>query len=82
MGILFVYINAIQSMGAALPALILNISRQGFIYIPVLFTFKAVFKNARMLAAAQPVTDYAAATLAVVLFFISFRKLWSNKDEY
>ena len=74
MGILFVYINAIQSMGAAFPALILNISRQGLIYIPILFSFKAIFDNERMLAAAQPVTDYIAAFLAIVLFVISFKK--------
>lgn len=39
MGLLFVFINAIQSTGAALPALILSISRQGIIYLPVLFLF-------------------------------------------
>lgn len=80
MGILFVYVNAIQSMGAAVQALILNISRQGLVYIPILFTFKAIFNNERMLAAAQPVTDYIAATLAVVLFMIAFKKYFSNKE--
>lgn len=80
MGILFVYVNAIQSMGAAVQALILNISRQGLVYIPILFMFKAIFNNERMLAAAQPVTDYIAATLAVVLFMIAFKKYFSNKE--
>lgn len=79
MGILFVFINAIQSMGAALPALILNISRQGLVYIPILFIFKKTFDSARMLAAAQPVTDYIAATLAVILFIISFKKYFKPK---
>lgn len=74
MGILFVFINAIQSMGAALPALILNISRQGLVYIPVLFIFRAVFDSPEMLAAAQPVTDYCAAILAFVLFMVSYKK--------
>lgn len=79
MGILFVFVNAIQSMGAALPALILNISRQGLIYIPVLFLFRKIFDTPRMLAAAQPVTDYMAATLAVVLFLLSFRKYFEGR---
>ena len=79
MGILFVFINAIQSMGAAIPALILNISRQGLVYIPVLFIFRKVFDTARMIAAAQPVTDYVAVILATVLFIISFRKYFSKK---
>ncbi len=78
MGILFVYINAIQSLGAALPALILNISRQGLVYIPVLFLFRAVFNTPVMLAVAAPVTDYASATLAVVLFVIAFRKYFKK----
>lgn len=74
MGLLFVFINAIQSIGAALPALVLNISRQGLVYIPVLFTFRAIFDRPSMLAAAQPVTDYASVALAVTLFIIAFRK--------
>jgi len=78
MGILFVYINAIQSIGAALPALILNISRQGLIYIPFLFIFRFVFDTPQMLAAAQPVTDYCAATLAVILFLTSYKKYFNR----
>lgn len=74
MGILFVFINAIQSTGAALPALILSISRQGLIYLPVLFAFDRIFQSARMLAAAQPVTDYLATLLAVILFLFTYRK--------
>ncbi len=35
MGILFVMINAIQSTGAAVPSLILSVSRQGLLYMPI-----------------------------------------------
>ena len=58
LGILFVMINTIQAMGAAIPSMILSISRQGLLYIPVLFTFHAIFGSAEMLVMAQPVTDY------------------------
>lgn len=78
MGILFVFINAIQSMGAALPALILNISRQGLIYIPVLFIFRYAFDTPNMLAAAQPFTDYCASALAVFLFIIFNKKYFER----
>lgn len=81
LGILFVYINAIQSLGAALPALILNISRQGLVFIPVLFAFRAIFDTPRMLVWAAPVTDYASSTLAVILFFIAFRKYFKKDGE-
>ncbi|MDE7198847.1 MAG: MATE family efflux transporter, partial [Lachnospiraceae bacterium] len=73
MGLLFVFINAIQSTGAALPALILSISRQGIIYLPVLFLFRRIFDSATMLAAAQPITDYLSTTLAIVLFIVTCR---------
>lgn len=74
MGILFVFINAIQSTGAALPSLILSVSRQGLLYIPILFLFKGIFDSPGMLAAAQPVTDYLAVTLAIILFVFTYRK--------
>lgn len=73
-GLLFVFVNAIQSTGAALPALILSVSRQGLIYIPVLFLFYWGFDSATMLAAAQPITDYLTTGLAVLLFIYSYRK--------
>ena len=77
-GILFVLINAIQSTGAALPSLILSISRQGLLYIPILLIFRTVFDTPQTLALAQPVTDYLAATLALVLFIITYRKYFKD----
>lgn len=74
MGILFVLINAIQSTGAALPSLILSVSRQGLLYIPILTIFSFVFHTPKGLAAAQPVTDYLSATLAAVLFLVTYQK--------
>lgn len=81
MGILFVFINAIQSTGAALPALILSISRQGLIYLPTLLLFSKIFDSARMLAAAQPIADYLSAALAVLLFILTYRKYFGKEDK-
>lgn len=84
-GILFIFINAIQSTGAALPSLILSISRQGLLYMPILFTFNAMFNSEKMLVLAQPVTDYLAATLSVILFIITYKKYFpktKNASEY
>lgn len=80
LGILFVMMNTIQSMGAAVPSLILSISRQGLLYIPVLFLFNGVFHSAQMLVMAQPVTDYLAVTLSVVLSVIAFRKYFVERE--
>ena len=73
-GILFVMINAVQSTGATIPSLILSLSRQGLIYYPMLYIFTTFFDTAKMAAMTQPVTDYLAATLSVILFIITFRK--------
>ncbi len=77
-GILFVMINAIQSTGAAIPSLILSVSRQGLLYMPILFVFSRIFDTARMIAMAQPVTDYLSAFLSVVLFIVTYRKYFKN----
>ena len=79
LGILFVFINAIQSLGAAGPALILNVSRQGLVYIPLLFIIKKVFDTPYMLTATQPITDYFSVVLAIVLFVISFKKYFKKE---
>ncbi len=78
MGILFVLINAIQSTGAALPALILSISRQGLLYLPILTIFNKVFHSPETLAGAQPVTDYLSVCLAVVLFFVTYKTYFKH----
>lgn len=80
-GILFVMINAIQSTGAAVPSLILSISRQGLLYMPILFLLTQIFDSARLVALAQPVTDYLAAALAVVLFIVTYRKYFLHFGE-
>ena len=81
LGILFVFVNTIQAMGAALPSLILSISRQGLVYIPVLFVFNHVFGSARMLVMAQPVTDYMAVILSTILYLVAFHKYFGKKEE-
>ena len=81
LGVLFVMINTIQSMGAALPSMILSISRQGLVYIPVLFAFNGIFHTASTLVLAQPVTDYLATTLSVVLFVVSFRRYFRDAKK-
>lgn len=75
LGVLFVFINTIQAMGAALPTLILSISRQGIIYLPTLLMFHHFFNTPKMLVMAQPVADYLSTTLAIILFVITFRRM-------
>ncbi len=78
LGILFVMINAIQSTGAALPSLILSVSRQGLLFIPILLVLNAVSDTAQMLVIAQPVTDYLATAFSIILFIITYKKYFKE----
>lgn len=80
LGLLFVFINAIQSTGAAIPSLILSVSRQGLLYLPILFTIDSLFNSARNLALAQPITDYLATALAVILFIVTYKRMLKPND--
>ncbi len=73
-GVFYVLANALQAAGAATPALIINLSRQGFIYIPALFILKASL-GADGLAWAQPVADLLSTALVVVLYVMTVRKM-------
>lgn len=81
MGILFVLVNALQSTGAAIPSLILSVSRQGLVFLPVLWLFNQIFDEARLVALAQPVTDYMAVIMATILFIITYRKYFRWEEE-
>ena len=72
-GVFYVLTNALQAMGAAVQALIINLSRQGIIYIPALFLLQA-FLEANGLAWAQPVADLLSTALVAVLYLWTSRK--------
>lgn len=72
-GIYYVFQSGLQAMGAAVPALIINISRQGLIYIPLLYVMNSILEVNGLLWA-QPVADILSLILAVILYVISYRK--------
>lgn len=80
LGVLFVLVNAIQATGAAVPSLILSISRQGLVYLPMLFLFSHASSSAHMLVLTQPVTDYVAIVMALCLFIYTMKKYFNVKD--
>lgn len=73
-GIFYVLTNALQAMGAAMPSLIINVSRQGLIYIPVLFLLNAVL-GITGLVWAQPVVDVISLLLGIVMYIFVSRKM-------
>lgn len=73
-GVFYVLTNTLQAMGAATPSLIINLSRQGLLYIPSLFILEAIL-GADGLIWAQPVVDVLSMLLAVALYIPKYRKM-------
>lgn len=66
-GILFVNMNCMQSVGHAFPAAVLSVLRQGVLLIPLLYLLRALFGlNGVILG--QSVTDYIAVVLSVIMW--------------
>ncbi len=78
-GAFYVLSNALQAMGAATAALIVNLSRRGIIYIPALFILRAVL-GAAGLAWAQPVADLLSTALVAVLYLYTSKKSEQSSD--
>lgn len=79
-GVFYVLTNALQAMGAATPSLIINLSRQGLIYLPALFLLEAVL-GINGLIWAQPVVDVLSTLLAAILYGFRWRKITGTKKE-
>jgi multidrug efflux pump len=72
-GIYYVLMNALQAVGAAVPSLIISISRQGIIYIPSLYILHSLI-GITGIAWAQPVADVLSLLLEIVLYVNTIRK--------
>ena len=79
-GVFYVLGNALQAMGAATPALIVNLSRQGLIYIPALFIMKAAI-GVTGLVWAQPVADLLSTVLVAVLYLTTVQKMQKSAEK-
>ena len=73
-GVFHVFANTLQAMGAAIPSLIINLSRQGILFIPMLLVLES-FLGLDGLLWAQPVVDILSLVLAVVLYIPAYRKM-------
>lgn len=76
-GVFYVLINSLQAGGAAVESLIVNISRQGLIYIPAMFCLGAIFHETGLIWA-QPVADVLSLILAICLYVRKSKKMMQN----
>ena len=72
-GVFYVLSSVLQAMGAAAESLVINLSRQGLIYIPALFLLNAAL-GAEGLVWAQPVADLLSTALAAGLCLAGLRR--------
>ncbi len=73
-GVFYVLVNALQAMGAATPALLISMSRQGIIFIPALFILQAIV-GMTGLVWAQPAADVLSILIAALLFGKTMAKM-------
>ncbi len=66
-GVLFLLINAMQAIGAAKASLILNISRQGIFFLPIVSILNVIF-GLYGLVYAQPIADLLTFIIALILY--------------
>lgn len=79
-GIFYVITNAMQAMGAGMASLIANISRQGLVYIPMLFVL-GYFFGADGLVWSQPAADVVSFIVALVMYARVFQRMGQTHQE-
>lgn len=72
-GIMFLFISTFQALGKAVPSLILAVSRQGLVFIPVLFLTNMLF-GLKGIVYSQPIADIASTFISVTMAYFVFRK--------
>ena len=65
--------NTLQAIGAATPALLASIFRQGVIFIPAVFVMKAII-GVDGLIWAQPVADVLSLAVVILMLWLKIRK--------
>lgn len=73
LGIFFVLMNALQAMGAATASFIVNISKQGIIFIPTLIILRKI-AGLTGIVWTQPVADIISFLIAVILYIAVYKK--------
>ena len=78
--IIFICTVVFQAAGKAVSALILSLSHQGILFVPVILILKSAFGYYGVICA-QPVTDVLTVILTIVLFYITFNQLFRNENN-
>lgn len=77
LGILFLCTNSMQAVDRPMPATILSVCRQGFVFIPLLYIFDGLF-GLTGVNFTQAAADYISVGLSIILFKWSLKNLRSE----
>ncbi|MCC8069729.1 MAG: MATE family efflux transporter [Ruminococcus sp.] len=78
-GIMFVFSFSFQAMGKAIPSLILSISRQGFVFLPVILIGSKLF-GLQGIIYAQPIADLVSLLIALAMFLIISKQMKNDNE--
>ncbi len=79
-GMLFVFANAVQAIGAATSSLIIGICRKGVFFIPIVFILNSVMGMYGIIYT-QPIADAMAFIVAAVLYKITIKKYFQKNTQ-
>lgn len=80
LGIQFVLTNALQAMGRAMASLLLSISRQGIIFVPLLFILSALLGLDGIIFT-QAIADLCSIVMSIIMFLYITHKLERQEHE-
>lgn len=80
LGLQFIVTTVYQSLGKAIPSLILTICRQGLAFVPILIVGSTLF-GLQGIIWAQPLADVVSIILAISMYTVTYRKLRASKTE-
>lgn len=72
-GIMFALNFSFQAMGKGIPSLVLAVSRQGFVFLPIILILNKAF-GLNGIIYAQPIADIVAVVIAVAMFLFMQKK--------
>lgn len=80
LGIQFIITTVYQSIGKAIPSLVLSVCRQGLAFIPLLIIGSTFFQLQGIIWT-QPLADFFSVILAVGMYTVTYRKLKTSMAE-
>ena len=70
----------LQNVGRYFPALFISVSRQGFVFLPLLFILNAAYGELGLYIL-QPVADIISTAFSVVLVYVFWNKIFPNEKK-